>query len=66
MPIKGLVQDVRFVLGVLADDIALGPPVHSIIFYVVGIIVLLPQINLLDGLRLGGRSISCSFEIFIL
>jgi hypothetical protein len=34
---------------VLVDDMALGPPIHWIIFIVVGVIGLGPLINLLDG-----------------
>jgi hypothetical protein len=48
----GSVHDKSTVLAVLADDMALGPPIHWIIFFVVGIIGLGPLINLLDGLRL--------------
>ena len=40
------------VLVELADDMALGPPIHWIILLVVGIISLEPLINLLDGLWL--------------
>ena len=52
MPIKGRVRVVGSVLVVLADDMALGPPIHWIIFFVVGVIGLGPLINLLDGLPL--------------
>jgi len=40
------------VLVELADDMALGPPIHWIILLVVGVIGLEPLINLLDGLWL--------------
>jgi hypothetical protein len=40
------------VLVELAKDMALGPPIHWIIFFVVGVIGLEPLINLLDGLPL--------------
>jgi hypothetical protein len=40
------------VLVELADDIALGPPIHWILLFVVGVIGLGPLINLLDGLPL--------------
>jgi hypothetical protein len=53
MPIHGRVRIVGFVLVVLANDMALGPPIHWIIFFVVGIIGLVPLTNLLDGLKLG-------------
>jgi hypothetical protein len=56
MPIKGRVRVVGSVLVVLADDMALGPPIHRIIFFVVGVIGLGPLINLLDGLPLNGAS----------
>jgi hypothetical protein len=36
------------------EDMALGPPIHWIIFFVVDVIGLVPLINLLNGLRLGG------------
>jgi hypothetical protein len=36
----------------LAGDMALGPPIHWIILFVVGVIGLEPLINLLDGLWL--------------
>jgi len=52
MPINGRVRVVGPVLVVLADDIALGPPIHWIIFFVVGVIGLRPLINLLDELPL--------------
>ncbi len=52
MPIKGRVRVVGSVLVVLADDMALGPPIQRIIFFVVGVIGLGPLINLLDGLPL--------------
>ena len=52
MPINGRVRVVGSVLIVLADDMALGPPIHWIIFFVVGVIGLEPLINLLDGLQL--------------
>ena len=40
------------VLVELADDMALGPPIHWIILLVVGVIGLEPLISLLDGLQL--------------
>ena len=46
------VHDESTVLVMLADDMALGPPIHWIIFFVVGVIGLEPLINLLDGLPL--------------
>ena len=49
MPITRRVHVVGFVLVVLANVIALGPPIHWIIFFVVGVIGLGPLINLLDG-----------------
>ena len=49
---RGSVHDKSTVLVVLADDMALGPPIHWIIFFVVGVIGLVPLINLLDGLQL--------------
>jgi hypothetical protein len=49
MPINGRVYVVGSVLVVLADDMALGPPIHWIIFFAVGVISLGPLINLLDG-----------------
>ena len=52
MPINGKVRVVGSVLVVLADDMALGPPIHWIIFFVVGVIGLEPLIYLLDGLQL--------------
>ena len=51
MPINGRVRVVGPVLVMLAD-IALGPPIHWIIFFVVGVIGLGSLINLLDGLPL--------------
>ncbi len=47
---QGSVHGESTVLVVLADDMALGPPIHWIIFFVVGVIGLGPLINLLDGL----------------
>ena len=52
MPIHRRVRIVRSVLVVLADDMALGPPILWIIFFVVGVIGLGPLTNLLDGLPL--------------
>ena len=52
MPINGRVRVVGSILVMLADDMALGPPIHWIIFFVVGVIGLEPLINLLDGLQL--------------
>ena len=52
MPINGRVRVVGFVFVLLADDMALGPPIHWIIFFVVGVIGLEPLIYLLDGLQL--------------
>jgi hypothetical protein len=40
------------VLVEFAGDMALGPPIHWIILFVVGVIGLEPLINLLDGLWL--------------
>ncbi len=48
----GSVHDKSTILVMLADDMALGPPIHWIIFFVVGFIGLGPLINLLDGLPL--------------
>ena len=53
MPINGRVRVVGSVLVVLADNMALGPPIQWIIFFVVGVIGLGPLINLLDGHSLG-------------
>ena len=50
----GSVHDESSVLVVLVDDMALRPPIHWIIFIVVGVINLVLPINLLDGLRWGG------------
>jgi len=52
MPITRRVRVVGSVLLVLANGIALGPPIHWIFFFVVGVIGLEPLINLLDGLQL--------------
>jgi hypothetical protein len=52
MPINRRVCVVGSVLVVLADDMALGPPINWIIFFVVGVIGIGPLINLLDGLPL--------------
>ena len=52
MPINERVLVVGSILVVLADDMALGPTIHWIIFFVVGVIGLGPLINLLDGLSL--------------
>jgi len=52
MPINRRVRVVGSVLVVLADDMALGPPIDWIIFFVVGVIGIGPLINLLDGLPL--------------
>jgi hypothetical protein len=49
---RGSVHDESSVLVVLVDDMALGPPIHWIIFFVVGVISLGPLIKLLDGLWL--------------
>jgi hypothetical protein len=46
------VHDKSTVLVVLANNMALGPPIHWIILFVVGIIGLGPLLNLLDGLLL--------------
>jgi hypothetical protein len=50
--INGRVRVVGSVLVVLTKDIALGLPIHWIIFFVVGVIGLGSLINLLDGLPL--------------
>jgi len=54
MPINRRVRVIGSVLVVLvlSDDMALAPPIHWIIFFVVGVIGLGPLINLLDGLPL--------------
>ena len=52
MPINRRVRVVGSVLVVLANVIALGPPIHWIIFFVVDVIGLEPLINLLHGLQL--------------
>ena len=52
MPINGMVRVAGSVLVELADDIALGPPIHWILLFVVGVIGLGPLINLLDGFPL--------------
>jgi hypothetical protein len=49
---RGSVHGESTALAVLANDMAIGPPIHWIIFFVVGVIGLGPLINLLDGLRL--------------
>jgi hypothetical protein len=49
---RGSINDKSSVLVVLADDMALGPPIHWIIFIVVDVIGLEPLINLLNGLQL--------------
>ena len=49
---RGSVHDESSVLVVLVNNMALGPPIHWIIFFVVGVIGLEPLINLLDGLPL--------------
>jgi hypothetical protein len=49
---RGSVHNKSTVLVVLANDTALGPPIHWINFFVVGGIGLGPLINLLDGLPL--------------
>ncbi len=51
---------------VLANDIALGPPIHWIIFFVVGVIGLGPLINLLDGLPLKWGCIAWDLLFWIL
>ena len=56
MPINGRVRVVGSVLVVLANAMALRPPIQWIIFFVVGVIGLGPLINLLDGLPLNGAS----------
>ena len=45
---RGSVHNESTVLLVLANDMALGPPIHWIIFFVVGVIGLGPLLNLLD------------------
>ena len=45
----GSVHDKSSVLVVLVNDMALGLPIHWVIFIVVGVIGLGPLINLLDG-----------------
>jgi hypothetical protein len=40
---RGNVQGESTVLVKLADDMALGPPIHWIIFFVVGVIVIIPS-----------------------
>jgi hypothetical protein len=52
MPINGRVRVVGSVLVMLADDMALRPPIHWSIFFVVCVIGLGPLINLLDRLRI--------------
>ncbi len=49
---SGSVHSKSTVLVGLADNTALGPPIHWIIFFVVSVIGLGPLINLLDGLPL--------------
>ena len=49
---RGNVHDESTILVVLANDMALGPPIHWIIFFVVGVIGLGPLINLLDWILL--------------
>ncbi len=59
MPINGRVRVAGSVLVELADDMALGPPIQWILFFVVGVIGLGPLINLLDGLPLRWRGFYC-------
>ena len=49
---RGSVHDESTVLVVLADNMALWPQIHWILFFVVGVIDLGSLINLLDGLPL--------------
>ncbi len=59
---RGSVQDESSVLVVLVDDMALGSPIHWIIFFVVGVIGLKPLLNLLDGFGLGVGFLSLVFQ----
>ena len=61
MHINGRVRVVGSVLVVLVDDMALGPPIHWIIFFVVGVIGLEPLINLLDKFTIGFLSLGLLF-----
>ena len=52
MPIHRRIRVIGSVLVILANNMALGPPIHWIIFFVVRVIGLRPLISLLDGLLL--------------
>ena len=56
MPINGRVHVVGSVLILLADNMALGPPIHWIIFFVVSVIGLGPLINWMGFCLSGGVS----------
>ena len=66
MPITRRARVVGSVLVVLANGIALGPPIHWIIFFVVGVIGLGPLINRLDGLSLKCGFYTLGFVVWIL
>jgi hypothetical protein len=58
------VHDESTVLILLADDMALGPPIYRIIFFVVGVIGLGPLINLLERFTI--EFLSLGFVVWIL
>jgi hypothetical protein len=60
---RGSVHGKSTVLIELADDMALGPPIHWIIFFVVGVIGLGPLINLLDRFTI--EFLSLGFVVWI-
>jgi hypothetical protein len=57
----GSVHDNSSVLVVLVNNMALGSPIHWIIFFVVGVISLGPLINLLDRFTIGFLSFGLLF-----
>ncbi len=61
---RGSVHNKSTVLLVLANDMALGPPIHWIIFFVVGVIGLGPLLNLLDRFTI--EFLSLGFVVWIL
>ena len=65
---RGSVHDDSTALVVCVDATALGPPIHWIIFIVVGVIGLGPLINLLNGpsRKLGFHSLGLVVWILVL
>ena len=65
---RGSVHDKSTALVVFVDATALGPPIHWIIFIVVGVIGLGPLINLLNGpsRKLGFHSLGLVVWILVL